>query len=660
MSAITATVVMIATTSVMATAAPSLDVAAELVGSRTTSGLLTLSGGDRVDDLTTARSSTYIQADGSYRSVIATTPVNYLDRSGQWQPIDNTLVSSPGVAYAVENAANDYTVRIPTDASASPVRFVTNDGWLTFQLQGADGMPAVAASEATFTNVPAADSLTYQATGAGLKEEITLAGPPAAQPSYTFRLGMVDGLTPAVTQQGAVVFSDTSGSAVFAIPKGFMTDSATGTPAYSGDVGYTLREDAAGWKLTVTPDISWLHDPNRVYPVIIDPTVTVTRASTDCWITSDRPNATFCGGDRIRVGVDPTGNLRRSLVAFDVSHIPSTAVVTNADLALYLDGAQTTRVAFADYRLRQPSHAFTSVATWNTANGVDPWVGGSPVLDAFDSISLNGSTSGYKHWIATDMVSGWVSGAEPLPNRGFLLKQSESTATAVSFYSSNDPDDTKWPRLIVDYTNEDIWDTDTEGIPDEEIDPDGLSGTDPVPGGGEFGITSDGWSGQSLSSTSTLPSAGWAACGVFDSRYKVVRDYQRRVAHSRMAGRTARLYCGMENNRYDSSGNKLESAFGYWHIKQAHSEEWQAYANRVGRNWRDLAGWAIYHTLEDPGKVQNQSPIRFCFNKKFYYYNQDGQITDTFYTRVYLGETGVRIMTAFISENPCRGDNILY
>ena len=75
-----------------------------------------------VDELTTATSTTYLQPDGSYRSQVFATPVNFRDDSGDWQPMDNSLVPAPGAAYAVENAANDYQLlsrRMPPRARSA-------------------------------------------------------------------------------------------------------------------------------------------------------------------------------------------------------------------------------------------------------------------------------------------------------------------------------------------------------------------------------------------------------------------------------------------------------------------------------------------------------------------------------------------------------------
>lgn len=74
--------------------------------------------------------------------------------------------------------------------------------------------------------------------------------------------------------------------------------------------------------------------------------------------------------------------------------------------------------------------------------------------------------------------------------------------------------------------------------PKQEAGPAGPSSTtlrraarrEPPPGGG------------------SIPWSRWAACGVRDSRYKVVRDYGRPQLHRRMDRGYARLYCGRRDS----------------------------------------------------------------------------------------------------------------
>lgn len=177
-----------------------------------------------------------------------------------------------------------------------------------------------------------------------------------------------------------------------------------------------------------------------------------------------------------------------------------------------------------------------------------------------------------------------------------------------------------------------------DGVAEAVTIPEGETGTwDPSSGttGGTVGAAG------TAPTDEDIPCAGWRACGVSDSRYKHARDYVRIRIHSRMVGSIGRLYCG----RYDSvPGGEL--TFGYRHIKQRHTRDFALKSQWISRNWRDLAGWTINWTLRDPDVAGDPTPRRFCYQRKFYLYYGDTLVAKM-RTYVYLGKTGMRIMTAF-------------
>ena len=406
----------------------------------------------------TASSRTYRLPDGSLQAEVFSDPVHYRDTAGDWAPIENTLVDAAQDGYAVENEANDYRLLVPADAGSDPVTVEADGEWVSFAADGADGAPVVDGPTATIEGIAPATSLEYEATNEGVKETIVLDAAPAAgaQPEYVFELATSPGVTPKLVEDGGLRFVDEAGEVVFVSPAPFMVDSSDvdGEAAYSADVAYTLTANpaGAGWSLTVTPSTAWLADPARVYPVMIDPTVTEKPADTDCWLNQADPTTPFCGAasSYIRVGRDAAGNKRRGLVDFDLpAEIPVNATVTDAKLSLYLDSGERRTSTEGDYVARKVTQSWTGATTWNTRDGFTSWTtteppegeitfGGVWKTDTGGEVKLgdSGTTSGYKTWNVKSIAADWV--ATPATNFGFIIKQAaETTNNSLGFYSSD-------------------------------------------------------------------------------------------------------------------------------------------------------------------------------------------------------------------------------
>lgn len=405
-----------------------------------------------VPELSTERTNVYLQEDGSYRAEAFAARVNFVNGQGDLAPIDNELIDAAGDIYAVRNTANDYTLELPEDAGDSPVRIAAGDHWATFEMVGLDGAPVVNGAEATYTDTgPVASEVIYEARPDGVKESIVLPGPPAQDIQFIFNLELSDGLTPILRGDiGVVDILTASGKTAFTMPAPFMTDSAD---ALSTNVEYDLhQEQSGGWQLRVRPGLGWLQSPDRVYPVVVDPTITEPNSIYDGWISEGNPKTVNTGGNHLRIG-GLSGNRQRSLLQFTLGQIPVNATVTAASLQLYLDATQTSGAGSMDVAARrvvddQPWdrdyltwNRRREYAAWSTAGGV--WSGDDPPT------SLGGTTSGYKALDATLTVQRWIN--DSWVNNGFLVKAISDVDKRLWFHSNNSVDGKK-PKLVVTYT----------------------------------------------------------------------------------------------------------------------------------------------------------------------------------------------------------------
>lgn len=97
-------------------------------------------------------------------------------------------------------------------------------------------------------------------------------------PSYTFNFDVkAKGLYLTLQANGDIyAISDSTEEIVFVIPKGYMFD-ANGE--YCENVDYDLTEKASGYELQVIADEEWINAKERVFPITIDPSITLDKGT---------------------------------------------------------------------------------------------------------------------------------------------------------------------------------------------------------------------------------------------------------------------------------------------------------------------------------------------------------------------------------------------
>ncbi|MBD8729384.1 hypothetical protein, partial [Frigoribacterium sp. CFBP 13707] len=221
--------------------------------------------------------------DGTKTAVIGAEPINVEQPDGSFEPVETTIQKrSDG---DVEPGAHPLAPVFADTAADGDVFTVTRDGHsLGMELVGAADSKVVRRvfpwstkpkDEVRYADVFPGTDLTYQVLNGSVKEELVLADVPSTRnDSWTWNVS-APGLDATLDENGAVIFADAKGETVFGIPAPLMYDSS----GVEGErtnaetmVPMTLRETAGGWSLTLTPKRSWLTDPDRVYPVHVDPT----------------------------------------------------------------------------------------------------------------------------------------------------------------------------------------------------------------------------------------------------------------------------------------------------------------------------------------------------------------------------------------------------
>jgi len=214
-------------------------------------------------------STTWQNSDGTYTTRIQSEPQTYTTEDGSERDIDNTLVPSTDKS-GYTNAENSFSVNLPTSGTGVTLE---KDGFslLVEPLFGTLNNAVVKENAILYNNVAKGIDVQYTVYGSEVKEDIIL-NHPTNLTSFDYNL-----IAPGITfiQQGNTVLgyrtgeeSSKNATPVFTINAPIMKDAAVNT---SISISITLEVTDATTTLRIIPDAKWLAAPERIWPVIIDP-----------------------------------------------------------------------------------------------------------------------------------------------------------------------------------------------------------------------------------------------------------------------------------------------------------------------------------------------------------------------------------------------------
>ncbi len=447
-------------------------------------GLASAAGGaeprvvGEVVSLRGARSATFARSDGSFATRLSEQSVHWFDRaSGSWRVIDAGLSASakPGVGW--ESGSNRFSVELAGRSGEGLVSFVSEGGRMGFGLEGAtagkagvrDGGNAV-----LYAGVLPNVDVEYAVLPDGLKESVVLRKP-GVPSSYRFRLEPAAGVKWRAEELGKggswAFFADGAPEPEFVLLPPSVGDSDFEPPLpVSLDVVPRIVDTAAGmaslevsaekdgsFVATVSIDEKWLSDPERVFPVVVDPTVWSQPDVADGWY--DVVN----GGNPViesAVTVGPWGvgaPNRMGVVTFDVGSIPPSASVSAASVNMFMDSCYPGSCGPNDrgtVRMRRLSHGWSASTPWSVISGsIDAttlaqvsWPYPSPPLQQW---------YGWSGAALTTAVQGMVNGSTA--NYGFIFDESQGNDwNGWAFRSSRWSDPSYAPYMEVTWSGDGV------------------------------------------------------------------------------------------------------------------------------------------------------------------------------------------------------------
>ncbi len=354
--------------------------------------------------------------------------------------VGDTLTAGTSLLTFDRTALADTTVTVPTMVNTGSVSAENREGWTT-----ADVLPDNLQSSVLYEDVFPGVDLLYTKYSHHVKEQIIVNAPQASY-RYDFRLEL-DGVEAELNEDGSVFLTDADGEIIYYIPAPFMQDD-NGIISY--DVEYVLTPTEEGIILSVVADAEWMNDPERAYPVAIDPTLRMQAGTTKDdiytgYIAQGLPNNAYGGALHCYVGYTSWNSVHeyRTFMYFNnLPNIPAGASVVDAKLALYLDTYSKvgcTELGLGIYPVDQamPStvtsyYNWVTFMTWNTQASYD-------LSNMIDYVKVSsGVVDQYHYWEITELMKKWY--AEGTQNRTVALTMvpggySDSYYGEASFYA---------------------------------------------------------------------------------------------------------------------------------------------------------------------------------------------------------------------------------
>ncbi|MBQ9769480.1 MAG: DNRLRE domain-containing protein, partial [Clostridia bacterium] len=378
------------------------------------------------EDMTELSSFTTINEDESRTLYLFGDPVKYIDKTdNSIRFIDNSIVpvtSENGGLLAptvtgYKNGGNSYDLLMPNRINMG-VRFTSDDisvlmtPAVASAAQGnlkSHSFLGITEQVVEYRNVFGSGiHLQYTPVNSGVKENIILDSYSGVN-TFNFTISTGE-YYPLYTEGEAIPFIDpTTDDTAFILGQVDARDSYTGEETDGHFTLYnslSLTEIRPGlYTLTVTVDEEFLTDPDTVYPVVVDPTLTISATYIyDTTVYSGNPDkqayyssAYIVAGYHGTSGKEATAYVRCTSKILDYIHIRPNNI-SSAKYKIYEGSGKTNSMTV---------HLRGALSNWNQ-NSIT--YNNQPSLDS-DTSSVTISKSGWYEFAATNLVKKWLKNA---------------------------------------------------------------------------------------------------------------------------------------------------------------------------------------------------------------------------------------------------------
>ncbi|MEO2078270.1 MAG: DNRLRE domain-containing protein [Bacillus sp. (in: firmicutes)] len=411
-----------------------------------------------VEDITLRKENEKVidNQDGSYTKRIFNQPVHF-KKGNKWEEIALDLVGKNGDEYKPKSTRLDVSFQKQMK-NGQYAQFHEEDNDLFVKLVqsvGKQGNVKVSKTDATiegnkiwYKQVFPNTHLRNIVFNDSVKEDIVLN-------EYTgqnqFQFEITTDLSPITNDDGSISFTDREGKEIYNLPKPFMSDSninsESGESASSENVLIEIKKINNGkYQLNLTADPEWLESSDRVYPVYIDPTVSIAAKNFESAYVSSAYKDNNYSGSRLwdatqgayimKVGYfDSSTGDNYAYLKNDLSELGS-VIINKATLKLYTKWSYSTTPTDV-WVSTANSNWNSSTITWNNSPSVTNLKAAPAVRDTWFSFDV------------TPTVQKWIN--NPKSNFGFALHTNGNGPTYWKKFVVYDSEE-RVPELDITFT----------------------------------------------------------------------------------------------------------------------------------------------------------------------------------------------------------------
>lgn len=248
--------------------------------------------------------------------------------------------------------------------------------------------------------------------------------------------------------ENGIVIQDSNGKEIYLYENPYSTDAEN---KLTRDKNTIFEISSTGNLLTIKTKVktSWLLSNERKFPVMVDPTTTVTPNNADFWTGSAYSDGVKSSLGVIRFGRWSTGANVRGWAKFNISSMPNNIEVNNVNVNYYISGGSTGYSPASGHQLSFSQLLIDPV----TASGLNIYNAiGKASYQPFQTNAIN--TIGYKNHTLTSAsaLTNDFNNQKPLGWFALGFMPNGNFSSGVYLEAIGHSGDKQRPYLIVDYS----------------------------------------------------------------------------------------------------------------------------------------------------------------------------------------------------------------